>query len=164
MGTWIKSLIKSLKRITRYIFTLTNRPGSPFSISLLIRNSCLYSHLRESCILILKKHWINSNLATLLFMNECIITLTASSVVYWSDFLATDSEVRIRFLALPDFQRSGGYGTGFSQPCEYNRAATWKKSSASSVENLDYGRRGSTALTTLHTSLRKSLRSLGRSV
>jgi hypothetical protein len=34
---------------------------------------------------------------------------------------------RIRFPALLDFLRSSGSGTGFTQPREYNREATWKK-------------------------------------
>jgi hypothetical protein len=46
-----------------------------------------------------------------------------ASVVLWSEFLATDPEVQIRFSALPDFLRSNGSGTGSTQPCEYNRGA-----------------------------------------
>jgi hypothetical protein len=38
----------------------------------------------------------------------------------WSQFLATDPEVRVRFPALPDFLRSSGSGTGTTQPREYN--------------------------------------------
>jgi hypothetical protein len=34
------------------------------------------------------------------------------SVVLWSEFLATDPEVWVRFPALPDFLRSSGSGTG----------------------------------------------------
>jgi hypothetical protein len=37
-------------------------------------------------------------------------------VVYWSEFLATDPEVRVRFPALPDFLRSSGFGMGSTQP------------------------------------------------
>jgi hypothetical protein len=37
-----------------------------------------------------------------------------------SEFLATDPEARVRFPALPDFQRSSGSGTGSTQPREYN--------------------------------------------
>jgi hypothetical protein len=36
------------------------------------------------------------------------------------EFLATDSEVRVRFLALPHFLSSSGSGTGSTQPREYN--------------------------------------------
>jgi hypothetical protein len=42
-----------------------------------------------------------------------IFEITAS-VVYWSDFQATDAKVRARFPALPDFLRSNGSGTAFT--------------------------------------------------
>jgi hypothetical protein len=41
----------------------------------------------------------------------------------WSssqEFLATDPEVRVRFLALPDLLASSESGTGTTQPREYN--------------------------------------------
>jgi hypothetical protein len=41
-------------------------------------------------------------------------------VVYCSGFLATDPEVRVRSPALPNFLRGSGFGTGFTQPREYN--------------------------------------------
>jgi hypothetical protein len=41
-------------------------------------------------------------------------------VVKWSEFLATDAEVPVRFPALPDFLRSSGSGTGSSQPRDFN--------------------------------------------
>jgi hypothetical protein len=44
-----------------------------------------------------------------------------SSVVWWSEFLATDPEVRVQFPALPDFLRSSGSGTGSTQSREYSR-------------------------------------------
>jgi hypothetical protein len=53
------------------------------------------------------------------------------SVVYWSEFLATD----------PDFPRSSGSGTGPTQPPEYNWGVTWKKSSGSGLESREYGHR-----------------------
>jgi hypothetical protein len=37
-----------------------------------------------------------------------------------AEFLITDPEVRPQFPALPDFLKSGGSGTGFTQPREYN--------------------------------------------
>jgi hypothetical protein len=40
--------------------------------------------------------------------------------VVWSEFLVTDSEVRVRFPALPDFLRSSESATGFTQRREYN--------------------------------------------
>jgi hypothetical protein len=50
-----------------------------------------------------------------------------TSVVKWSEFQATNPEVRVRFPALSDFLRSSGSGTGSTQPREYNSGATWKK-------------------------------------
>jgi hypothetical protein len=47
------------------------------------------------------------------------LILTAS-VVYWSEFLATDQEVWVPFPALLDFLRSSGSGTGSTQSREYN--------------------------------------------
>jgi hypothetical protein len=43
-----------------------------------------------------------------------------ASAVKWSELLATDPEVLVRFPALPDFLRISGSGTGFTQPREYN--------------------------------------------
>jgi hypothetical protein len=45
---------------------------------------------------------------------------STASVVYWSEFLATDPEARVRFQALPHFLRSSEFGTGSTQPREYN--------------------------------------------
>jgi hypothetical protein len=42
-------------------------------------------------------------------------------VVYWSEFLATDPEARVRFPALPGKKKSSGSGTGSTQPLEYNK-------------------------------------------
>jgi hypothetical protein len=41
-------------------------------------------------------------------------------MVQWSEFLATDPEVRVRFPALPEFLRSSESGTGSTEPREYN--------------------------------------------
>jgi hypothetical protein len=55
---------------------------------------------------------------TILFNCEFLVT---ASVVYWSEFLATDPEIRVRFPALPDiFLRSTGSGTGSTQPRDDN--------------------------------------------
>jgi hypothetical protein len=43
-----------------------------------------------------------------------------ASVVWWSEFLATDPDVWVRFPALPDFLRSSESGTGFTQPRDDN--------------------------------------------
>jgi hypothetical protein len=50
-----------------------------------------------------------------------------SSVVWWSKFLTVDTEVHVRFLALPDFLTSSESGTEPTQPREYNWGVTWKK-------------------------------------
>jgi hypothetical protein len=42
-----------------------------------------------------------------------------ASVVWWSELLATDPEVRVRFPEIPDFLSSES-GTGSTQPREYN--------------------------------------------
>jgi hypothetical protein len=42
-----------------------------------------------------------------------------ASVVWWSEFLATDMEARVRFPSLPE-KKSSGSGTGSTQPREYN--------------------------------------------
>jgi hypothetical protein len=45
----------------------------------------------------------------------------AASVVWWSEFLATDPGVRVRFPALPYFLSSSGPGTRPTQPRGYTR-------------------------------------------
>jgi hypothetical protein len=58
-------------------------------------------------------------------------------VAQWSDFLATDPEVRVQFPALPDFLRSVGSGKGYTQPHEYKREATSKNSRSYGLENRE---------------------------
>jgi hypothetical protein len=50
------------------------------------------------------------------FIFICIYT---APVIQWSEFLATDPEVRVRFPVLPEFL-SSLFGTGSTQPREYN--------------------------------------------
>jgi hypothetical protein len=52
-------------------------------------------------------------------LGRSTLSVTAS-VVQWSELLATDSELRVRFPTLPDFLRSSGSGTGSTQPREDN--------------------------------------------
>jgi hypothetical protein len=49
----------------------------------------------------------------------CMDTLDPS-VVSWSEILATDPQVCVRFPALPDFLRSSGSGKGPTQTRVYN--------------------------------------------
>jgi hypothetical protein len=48
---------------------------------------------------------------------------------------------RVRFPALPDFQRSSGSGKGSTQPREYKWQCTWKKNSGFDLEIREYGSR-----------------------
>jgi hypothetical protein len=63
------------------------------------------------CLCALKSEYVYEYVYVQVFMYLCMQLQTAS-VVYWSEFLATDLEVRVRFPALPDFLRSSGSGTG----------------------------------------------------
>jgi hypothetical protein len=56
----------------------------------------------------------------LFFVFHYVYHSQTTSVVWWSEFLATDPEVWVRFPALPDFLRSSGSGTGYTLPLEYN--------------------------------------------
>jgi hypothetical protein len=49
------------------------------------------------------------------------------SNIFISIGMATYTEVRFRFPAIPDFLRNNGSGTEFTQSWEYNWGATWKK-------------------------------------
>jgi hypothetical protein len=48
----------------------------------------------------------------------------------WSEFLAIDPEVRVRFPALPEFLRSSEYETGTTQPRKYFEELLEKKVAA----------------------------------
>jgi hypothetical protein len=67
--------------------------------------------------------------------------LTDGPPLWSSGFLATDPEVRVRFPELPDFLRSSGSGTGFTQPLSTTEELLGRKSSGSGLENREYGRR-----------------------
>jgi hypothetical protein len=49
-----------------------------------------------------------------------MVSNVTASADQWSEFLATDPEVRVRFPELPHFLTSSGSGTGSTQPREYN--------------------------------------------
>jgi hypothetical protein len=51
-------------------------------------------------------------------------------VVKWSEFLATDPEVRVRFPAVSDFLRSSESGKGSTQPREDNLRNYFKEMEA----------------------------------
>jgi hypothetical protein len=49
-----------------------------------------------------------------------VIQRKTASVVQWSEFLATDLDVRVLFPALQDFLKNSGSGMGSTQPRDYN--------------------------------------------
>jgi hypothetical protein len=55
-------------------------------------------------------------------------------MVHWSEFLAVDLDVRVRFPSLLDVLKSNGSETESSQPRDYNWGATWKKRNGSGLE------------------------------
>jgi hypothetical protein len=59
----------------------------------------------------------------------------------WSEFLATDPEVRVLFPAVPDFQRGSGSGTGSTQPLSTTVELLGRKCSGSGLGSREYGRR-----------------------
>jgi hypothetical protein len=59
----------------------------------------------------------------------------------WSEFLATEPEARVRFLALPEFLSSSGSGMGPLSLMSTTEELLEKKSSGSCQENREYGRR-----------------------
>jgi hypothetical protein len=68
-------------------------------------------------------------------------------VVYWSEFLATDPEVRVRSPSLRDFLKS----RGSTQSREYNFGAAWKEKAAGLQSRKSRLRPwGSDTLTTWH--------------
>jgi hypothetical protein len=72
------------------------------------------------CKLVFCKNRLTVNFYFSKIVSFNVVRQTTASVVYWSEFLATDPDVRDLFLALPDFLSSSGFGTGSTQPREYN--------------------------------------------
>jgi hypothetical protein len=61
----------------------------------------------------LDRSWVNN-------IKMDVREIGTASVAYWSEFLVTDPEVRVRFPELPDSLRSSGSGRGSTQPREHN--------------------------------------------
>jgi hypothetical protein len=72
-----------------------------------------------------KNEKMNSFFQTIIYIFNVLFGLETASVVWRSEFLATDPEIRVRFSALPDFLWSSWSGRGFTQPREYNWGATF---------------------------------------
>jgi hypothetical protein len=64
-------------------------------------------------------------------------------VVYLSEFLPTDPEVRVRFAALQDFREVVGLERGPLSLMSTIEELLQRKCSGSGLENRDYGRKGS---------------------
>jgi hypothetical protein len=62
-------------------------------------------------------------------------------VVWWSDFLATNPEFRVRFPALRNFLRSSGSGTGSTQTLSTSEELLGRNSRGSGLENREHGHR-----------------------
>jgi hypothetical protein len=54
------------------------------------------------------------------FANFFFFVKMTAPEVWWSECLASDSEIHVRFPALSDFLRSSGSVTGSTQPREYS--------------------------------------------
>jgi hypothetical protein len=63
-----------------------------------------------------------------------------ASVVWWSESLATDLEVRVRFPALSDFLEVGGLERGPLSLLSTIEELLGRKSSGSGLENRKYDR------------------------
>jgi hypothetical protein len=74
----------------------------------------------------------------------------------WSQFLATDPEVRVRFRRYQIFWEVVGLKRGSLSLVSTIEELLGKNSRGSGLENRDYGRSWFTALTTLHSSFSKS--------
>jgi hypothetical protein len=87
--------------------------GNPLqSYPVLLQFYCITDLLQVSCYIIVYIHKI---VYIYIYMCVCV-----GGGVRWSEFKATDPEVRDQFPALQVFLRSSGYVTGSNQPREYN--------------------------------------------
>jgi hypothetical protein len=106
-----------------------------------VLNSEIFAICCEQLFSLLTQLFIKKLLKFLRFLFLYSVVSTAS-VVYWSEFLPTDPEIRVRFPALLDFLRSSGSGTESTQPREYNEELFGRKTNGSGLESLEYGSRG----------------------
>jgi hypothetical protein len=70
--------------------------------------------------------------------NNNKVSSGVASVIWWSEFVATNKEVWIRFPALQHFLRRSGSGKGSTHPREYNWGAIWRNSSGYGLGTREY--------------------------
>jgi hypothetical protein len=103
------------------IFTVQNVP-SPIETQIVLNKKCsegLDNVFGTECVFFFFRDTVITRSTSFIrkpmwfwIMWKHILT---ASVIYWSEFVATDPEVRVGFPALPDFSRSSGSGTGSTQ-------------------------------------------------
>jgi hypothetical protein len=98
-------LILAIMTDYRLNYTECQKWTSPMSYRLCLRLCC---HLILGFIMLRKYEFCK-------FSN----TFRTTSVVWWSEFLATDPEVQVQFPMLPDFWTSSGSGIVTTQPREH---------------------------------------------
>jgi hypothetical protein len=74
-------------------------------------------------------------------VSPILIFESLNLLVKWSEFLATDPEVRVRFPALSDFLRRSGSGTGPLSLVSTIEEVLERKNSGSGLESREYGNR-----------------------
>jgi hypothetical protein len=89
-------------RYVKYASSYTERWYMAWNVDLLEQQ--LFKSIFQHCAHLTKWELFSD------FM-QCDIHAKTASVFWWSQFLATDSEVRVLFPALPDFLRSSESGT-----------------------------------------------------
>jgi hypothetical protein len=73
-------------------------------------------------------------------VNPISYSLSTVTVISWSEFVATDTEARVRFPALPDFLRVEGLERGPLSLESTIKELLWRNSSDFGLENREYGR------------------------
>jgi hypothetical protein len=95
-------------------------------------------------------------------INTCFDFCSTTSVVWWSEYLAADPEVRVRFPALQDFWEVVDLEQGPLSLVSTIEKLLERKSSGSSLESREYGRRGPSRFHKISTNFSDKQRSLGR--